>query len=231
MILNKKLLAVVCLGVAAAAPATNAQSCTSAQDAAVQCFVDNAVKTSMTKPHFGMTLAQFETYGIAVSHILQTRHTYLTLIGTASAIADAMPPNNADGSANPAAQDLAVTQIVNAEVSNNLANTMSGAGVQDLVWFSLDVVEAMNVNNGYMQLLTPGIALRIIDSYIVSSTSNGTVNWTQANASISSAIDQMIAAGMMKLPPGMSSAQLKSFAESLAKAIYSYKQSTKRAHL
>jgi hypothetical protein len=231
MTLKKALLAWVCLGVAAAAPPIHAQSCTSSQDAAVQCFVSNAVQTSLTKPHFGMTLAQFESYGVAVSHILQTHHTYLTLVGTASAIADAMPPTNADGSANQGAQDLAVTQIVNAEVTNGLANTMSGAGLQDLLWFSLDVVDAMNVNNGYMQLFTPGVALRILDSYIVSATTNATVNWTQANSSISAAIDQMIGAGLIKPPPNMSSAQLKSFAVALAKAIYEYKASTKRAHL
>ena len=58
-----------------------------------------------------MTLTQFESYGIAVSKILQTQHTYLMLVGT-SAIADALPPTNADGSSDSAAQTTAVNSIV-----------------------------------------------------------------------------------------------------------------------
>jgi hypothetical protein len=231
MSLKRSLLAVACLGVATAVPAARAQSCTASQDAAVQCFVANAVKASLIKPHFGMTLAQLESYGVAVSHILQTHDTYLTLIGTASAIADAMPPTNADGSANQEAQDVAVMQIVSAEVNNGLAKTVSGVAVQHLWWFSLDVVDAMNDNNGYLQLFTPGISLRIADSYVVSATSNGTVNWPQAYSGISGAIDQMIGTGLMKPPPNMSAAQIKSFSRSLAKVIYQYRVATKRAHL
>jgi len=231
MTLKEALLFGMCLSVAAAAPSIQAQSCTSSQDAAVQCFVADAVKARLIKPHFGMTLAQFESYGVAVSHILQTHDTYLTLIGTASAIADAMPPRNADGSANQGAQDLAVMQIVSAELNNGLANTMSGVAVQHLWWFSLDVVDAMNDNNGYLQLFTPGISLRIVDSYVVSATSNGAVNWAQAYSGISGAIDQMITARLMKPPPHMSAAQIKSFSRSLAKVIYEYRVATKRARL
>jgi hypothetical protein len=231
MLLKNVLLAGVCLGVAATGPAAHAQTCTSSQDAAVHCFVANAVKTSLTKPRYGMTLAQFESYGVAVSHILKTNHTYLVLVGTASAIADAMPPTNADGTPNLAAQDLAVTQIVSAEVSKGLANTSSAAGLQDLQWFTLDAVEAMNANDGFMQLITPGVSLRILDSYVVSATSNGTVNWTLVNSSISAAVDQMTTAGLIKLPPGVTPARVKAFAEALAQAIYGYKVATNRAHL
>jgi len=231
MLLKNLLLGGVCLGVAAAGPTLRAQSCTASQDSAVQCFVANAVKTNLTKPRYGMTLAQFESYGVAVSHILQTNHTYLVLVGTASAIADAMPPTNADGSANQEAQDLAVTQIVSAALNNNFVNITSVAGLQQLEWFTLDVVDAMNVNNGYMQLFTPGVSLRILDSYVVTATSNGTVNWAQVTSNISAAIDQMISAGLIKLPSGMTATQLKSFAGTLAQAIYDYKLSTQRVHL
>jgi hypothetical protein len=220
-------LAVTALPAPAAAQATN---CASSQKAAVQCFVANAVATDLTKPRYGMTLAQFEAYGVAVSNILQTHHTYLVLVGTSSAIADALPPTNANGSANQAAQDLAVTQIVSAAVTDKLANT-SSASLQDLEWFSLDVTSAMNDNEGTMAMLTPGVSLRIIDSYVVSGTTAGTVNWTAVDASLSSAIDNFIASGMMKVPSDLTVPELKSFAMTLARIISGYKVATGRATL
>ena len=42
----------------------------------------------------------------------------------------------------------------------------------DLEHFSMDVTRAMNGSNGVLELLTPGISLRIIDSYIVTATSS-----------------------------------------------------------
>jgi len=235
MQLRKIILAVVFLIVAtslvsrsASAQSTN---CTASQQAAVQCFVANAVATDLTQPRYGMTLTQFEAYGVAVSHILQTHHTYLMLVGTSSAIADAMPPTNVSGTANQAAQDMAVTQIVSAAVSNGLANTSEFATLQDLQWFSLDITGAMNNNNDVFEMLTPGVSLRIIDSYIVTGTSNGTVNWTTVDASLSTAVDNFIASGMMKVPAPMTTAQLKSFINTLAHVIYDYKVSTGRKSL
>jgi hypothetical protein len=227
VVLVFSLTATSALSQPAAAQSTN---CTSSQQAAVQCFVANAVATDLTKPRYGMTLAQFEAYGVAVSEILRTNHTYLVLIGTSSAIADAMPPTNANGSANQSAQDVAVTQIVSAEVSEGLANT-TVATVQDLQWFSLDVTGAMNDNNGVMALLTPGVSLRIIDSYVVTGTTNGTVNWTFVHASLSQAVDNFIASGMFKVPGLTTTARLKAFVNSLAHIIYDYKVSTGRKSL
>ncbi|MGA3300598.1 MAG: hypothetical protein ABSD87_10965 [Candidatus Acidiferrales bacterium] len=126
---------------------------------------------------------------------------------------------------------MAVTQIVSAEVSEGLANS-SVASVQDLQWFSLDVTGAMNNSNGVMALLTPGVSLRIIDSYIVTGTNNGSVNWTTVDASLSQAIDSFIASGMFKIPAGLTTtAHLKSFVDSLAHIIYDYKISTGRKSL
>lgn len=228
LVLVFSISALAALSKPAAAQSTN---CTASQQAAVQCFVANAVTTHLTKPRYGMTLAQFEAYGVAVSEILRTDHTYLVLVGTSSAIADALPPTNANGSANQSAQDLAVTQIVSAEVSEGLANS-SVASVQDLQWFSLDVTGAMNNSNGVMALLTPGVSLRIIDSYIVTGTTNGSVNWTTVDASLSQAIDSFIASGMFKIPAGLTTtAHLKSFVDSLAHIIYDYKVSTGRKSL
>lgn len=222
------VVAMVATSLPAAAQSTN---CTSSQQAAVQCFVANAVATDLTQPRYGMTLTQFEAYGVAVSHILQTHHTYLMLVGTSSAIADAMPPTNASGTDNQTAQDLAVTQIVSAAVSSDLANTSEFATLQDLQWFSLDITGAMNNNNDVMAMLTPGVSLRIIDSYVVTGTANGTVNWTTVDASLSTAVDNFIASGMLKIPAPMTAVQLKSFVITLAHIIWDYKVSTGRKSL
>jgi hypothetical protein len=206
-------------------------NCTASQQAAVECFVANAVTTNLTKPRYGMTLVQFQAYGAAISTILQTHHTYLMLVGLSSAVADAMPPTNANGSVNAAAQAAAVNQIVSAAVTNQLANIPVGTNLQDLQWFSLDVTTAMNDSNGVMTLLTPGVSLRMIDSYIVSATANGTVNWTTANSGISAAVQNLITSGLMKIPAGMTQAGIVSFAEEIAQSIYTYKVATNRATL
>lgn len=213
------------------APAAAQSNCTASQDAAVHCFVANAAATALSKPRYGMTLAQFEAYGVAVSHILQTHHTYLMLVGASSAIADAMPPTNANGSANQAAQDLAVTQITNAAVQTDMANTSDYATLQQLEWFSLDLTSAMNDNNDVLGMLTPGVSLRIIDSYVVTETTGTTVNWTAVDSSLSTAVNNFIASGMLKVPPPMTTAELTSFVEQLAHIIYSYRVSTGRKSL
>jgi len=212
----------------AAAQSTN---CTASQQAAIQCFVANAVATDLTKPRYGMTLPQFEAYGVAVSHILQTHTTYLMLIGTSSAIADAMPPTNANGTANVVAQETAVDQIVSAAVQCGLASTSEYATLQDLKWFSLDVTSAMNDNGGVMAMLTPGVSLRIIDSYIVTGTTNGQVNWTVVDDSLWTAVDNFVASGMIKIPAGMTSTHVKTFITALAHAISDYKVATARKTL
>jgi len=76
---------------------TTPPNCTASSDAAVQCFVANAVATGLTQPRYGMTLAQFQAYGVAVTKILQTDQTYLGLVGLCSEIAAALPPTNAEG--------------------------------------------------------------------------------------------------------------------------------------
>jgi hypothetical protein len=222
----------ICLGAAASvAPSVRAQSCTASQAAAVQCFVANAVTTKITTPRYGMTLSQFEAYGVAVSLIVQTHHSYLLLTGISSAISDAMPPTNANGSENQSAQDLAVSQIVNAAAAGGFVAPPPGTSVQDLQWFTLDLVTAMNDNEGMLQMLTPGVGLRVIDSYIVTGTSNGTVNWTLVDSNLSTAVDNLMSAGLMNLPANHTTAQVKTLVNSIAKAISSYKVSTGRTTL
>ncbi|HXN73005.1 MAG TPA: hypothetical protein VN861_10685 [Candidatus Acidoferrales bacterium] len=232
MVPRKLDLFVACLaGAALVAPSVYAQSCTASSAAAVKCFVANAVTTKITAPRYGMTLAEFETYGVAVSQIVQTHHTYLILAGIASSISDAMPPTNANGSENQSAQDLAVSQIVTAILAGGFATPPSGATAQHLQWFTLDLVTAMNDNEGMLQMLTPGVGLRVIDSYIVTATTGGKVNWTEVDSSLSTAVDSFISAGLMTVPPGHTSAQVKTLVNSLAQAINTYKVSTKRAAL
>ena len=214
-----------------ASPAGAQTNCTASQQAAVECFVANAVATDLTQPRYGMTLAQFESYGFAVSQILQTHHTYLVLVGVSSAVADAMPPTNANGTPNQDAQNAAVTQIVLAASTLSITSAPKGASVIDLEHFALDVTNAMNDNSGLMELLTPGISLRIIDSYLVTSTKSGAINWTTLNNSLSAAVNTFISSGIVKVPPGMTAAQVSSFANSLAHIIYNYKVATRRTTL
>ena len=223
------------VGVALAAPRAHSQTtpknCTASQQAAVQCFVANAVATNLTEPRPGMTLPQFESYGVAVSRILQTHSTYLVLVGLSSAVADAMPPVNADGSANPTAQNNAILQAVSAASHNGFAPPPSGVSLLDLQYFALDVAGAMNDNQGALELLTPGISLRIIDSYVITATSNGQVSWSEVNAKLSTAVSNFISSGLMKVPLGMTRAQVTSFADSLAQIIHTYKVATHRTAL
>src|SRR5690349_1895519 len=129
---RKLIVAVVCAGILGFATAKPASAqCNSTPDQAVQCFVNNAVKSGLTSPRYGMTMSQFRAYGVSVSKILQTDQTYLVLMGTSSAIADAMPPTNADGSSNAFAQQTAVTQIVNAALANGLAPLPAATTQQD----------------------------------------------------------------------------------------------------
>jgi hypothetical protein len=100
------------------AQTTTPPSCTASSDAAVQCFVANAVTTGLTQPRYGMTLAQFQDYGVAVTKILQTDQTYLVLVGLSSAIADALPPTNADGTFDTSAQETSIAQTVAAAATN-----------------------------------------------------------------------------------------------------------------
>jgi hypothetical protein len=228
--MGKTICVGVCLAVAlAAARPAHAQGCSSSQDAAVQCFVGNAVRTNLLRVHYGMTLSQFKAYGVAVSKILQTQPTYMVSLGMASAVADAMPATNANGSTNQGAQDLAVTQIVQAEVSNGLVVVPAESNTQDLIWFSLDLVTATTDQQGLR--LSPGMLLRIVDSYVVAATANGIVNWALVDAGLSGAVDNLASAGLLKLPSTITVSQLKSFVNTLAQIIYNYRVATGRPAL
>lgn len=233
MVLRKYLIVVVCLlsGSVSALPTEAATNCTSSQQAAVECFVANAVATDLTKPRYGMTLVQFESYGVAVSQILQTHQTYLVLVGVASAAADAMPPANSNGSANLLAQQQAISEIIAAASTAGLVPIPPQTTLHEMQWFALDVSGAMNDNDGVLQLLTPGVALRMIDSYVVTATSGTEVNWTEVETNLTNAVNNFVKAGLIKIPAGMTSAQVATFANAIAHVIYSYKVATGRKTL
>jgi hypothetical protein len=87
----------------------------------------------------------------------------------------------------------------------------------------------MNTNNGI--LLSPGTMLRVIDSYVVTATTSGTVNWTLANSGITTMITNFASAGLLKLPATITTAQAIQFAQSLAQITYTYKTATGRTTL
>lgn len=223
----------VCLGAAisqAWAPAlVHAQNCVASQDAAVGCFVNNSVRTGLTSLRYGMNMTQFRAYGVAVSKMMQTQQAYLVLAGMSSAIADAMPPTNANGTVNASAQQAAVNAIVHAEILCGLVTLPSEANEQQAQWFSLDMVTSMNETKGI--ILSPGFLLRVTDSYIVSATSGGVVNWTQVNSQLASMVSTLASAGLLKLPANVTLSSAQTFAQDLAQAIYNYRQATGRASL
>ena len=221
---------VAAIAMGATSLAAYAQSCNASQDAAVQCFVSAAVKTNLTSLRYGMTLPQFQAYGVAISKILQAQQTYLVVAGMSSAVADAMPPTNADGSPNLAAQQAANTSIVaGGNRERHYRHVPAETTEQQLTFFAFDLTGAMNQSNGI--LLSPGFMLRTIDSFVVTATANGAVNWTQVNANIAKLVTSLQSAGILKLPASITTAQAISFAQSLAQIIYTYKTSTGRATL
>ena len=233
MIFSKSLTVLMCLAAwAVSAPSARAATnCTSSQEAAVECFVANAVATDLTKPRYGMTLAEFESYGVAVSEILQTHKTYLVLVRISSAVADAMPPTDVHGFANPSAQRQALTEIVAAANAAGLLSIPAKTTLGEMEWFALDVSGAMNDNDGVLQLLTPGVALRMIDSYLVTATSKGEVNWTEVETNLTKAVNSLVNAGLIKIPEGMTRTEVTAFAIAIAHIIHSYEEATGRTAL
>jgi len=212
-------------------------NCAADASAAIECFVANAVATNLTALRHGLTLAQFQAYGVAVSQILHTHHSYLMLLATASSVADAMPPIDASGTPHQAAQTAALDEIVAAEVSTGFASLPQGVVLQDLQWFAEDVAAPMNNNQGYLQLLTPGAALRLLDTYVVAATTAGiggapsTVDWQKVETSISNAVDSFTSAGIIMIPPGEAATKLKTLMRDVAGAIFTYKTATGRKTL
>lgn len=235
MLSRKIAMVEVCLGGAILAATLGAASaraqgnCTASADAAVDCFVGNAVRAKLLTVQSGMSMQQYKAYGVSVSKIVQSPQASLAAIALASAVADAMPATNASGTANVAAQSAAAESIVTAAIADGFIVLPAETSPQDVQWFVLDLVGAMDSPNGIV--MAPGTMLRIIDSYVVTATSGGTVNWSTANASIASMMGNLASSGYLKLPASVTSTQATTFAQSLAQIIETYKTATGRTSL
>jgi hypothetical protein len=203
--------------------------CNSSQSAAVQCFVKNAVNTGLATLPPGMTLTQFQAYGVTVSTIVQNPTLVVFLMGMTAAAADALPPTNADATANQAAQDNAVNSIVDAGLNTGLISLPANTNASQLKLLARELTASINQNAGVV--ISPGALLRVLDSYLTSSTSAGTIDWAQVSTDISTLVDGLVSAGLLKLPANLSASNVKQFAYSMAVAIENYKLATGKATL
>jgi hypothetical protein len=204
--------------------------CGSSQSVAVKCYVQNAVNSGTVAVPAGMTLAQYQAYGVAVLRVLQSGHTYFIVLGAATAISDAMPPTNSDGSANQPAQDAAVNAIIDSALSNGLITLPNGVTEAQVQEFARDCTDKMDTNDG--PSFAPGSVLRLIDSYLVTYTdSSGNVNWVSVSTALMTAVTNLAATGMIKVPSGMNVSQVTQFAVGVAQAIETYKTTTSKKTL
>ena len=228
-----QVIRVVILALCAGALPAHAQSfyyCGSSQSLAAKCYVNNAVQSGTLSIPSGMSMQQFQAYGVAVLRILQSGHTYFTVLGAGAAISDAMPPTNADGSANQAAQDAAVNAIVDSALTHGLITLPNNVSEGQVQQFARDTTGKMNSNDG--PSFSPGGVLRMIDSYMITYTdSSGNVNWTSVSSALNTAVTNMIGSGMIKIPSGMNAGQVAQFAVSVAQAIETYKTATNKKTL
>lgn len=228
-----KSIPVLILALCATALPAHAQGyfyCGSSQSLAVKCYMGMAVQSGTLAVPQGMSMSQYQNYGVAVLRILQSGHTYFMVLGAAAAISDSMPAKNSDGSSNQAAQDAAVNAIIDSALSNGLITLPSGVTEAQVQEFARDTTGKMATNDG--PSFSPGGVLRLIDSYVTTYTdSNGNVNWTSVGSALNTAVTNMVGTGMIKLSPGLTTAQMSQFAVGVAQAIETYKSATNRKSL
>jgi hypothetical protein len=208
----------------------SAQSCTGNQDEAVDCFIKNAVSTRLLVIPSGMSLTQYKSYGVAVSKVLQTPSAAVFLLGMTGAIADAMPPTNANGTANQAAQDAFVNTIITAGLRDGIITLPAETTSAQLQLFARELTAAMTSNGGVT--ISPGAFLRVLDVYVVAATPlSGPVNWLQVTTNINILVSGLQTAGLIRLPAGLTISNVEQFAFDTANAIEAYKLATGKAHL
>jgi hypothetical protein len=218
---------ILCLGAASQALASG---CDSSPEAAVRCFVRNAVHAGLASPPPGMSMAQFRSYGVSVANIVQTPNTAVFLMGAVAAVSDAMPPANADGTANQAAQDAAVDAIVDAALQDGLLVLPEGTTEDQLKQFARSVAGSVDSYSGVN--LSAGMLLRFLDAYLAGATaSDGSVDWDSLQGKIASFVDGLNQNGLLRLPAGTSAEDVAQFAVDVAGAIQKYKSATGRNKL
>jgi hypothetical protein len=205
------------------------QQCSGSQDQAVDCFVSNGVTTGLLAVPSGMSLSQYKSYGVAVSKVMQSPSAAVFLLGMAGAAADAIPPTNADGSSNQAAQDTLVNAIITAGLNDNIITLPSETTATQFQQIARSLTQGMTGNPGVT--ISPGGFLRGLDGYTIAATSGGTINWLAVTSSISGLVNMLQTTGLIKLPPGTTLANVQQFALDTASAIVVYKTATNKAHL
>jgi hypothetical protein len=216
--------------IAVPASAQEVNPCNTTQSYAVRCFVRNAIATKILTVPTGMNITVYDNYAVAVFRITQDTNLWVMMLGTTSAIADAMPAKNADGTANEMAQTDAINSIVNSESLTGIIAIPSQITLAQLEMFAQQTVSNIAGFTGVS--LSPGAVLRLIDSYIITATSSsGTINWTTVDTSLTTAVKNLISSGMVKMPAGVTQAQFTTFVEDVAHAIASYKSATGRKSL
>lgn len=217
--------AILILAIAAPANAQTLTPCTSSQASAVNCFVGNAVATKILTVPSSMNMTSYDNYAVAVLRIAQDTNVSVILLGTTSAIADAMPAKDANGAANATAQTNAINSIINSEVLTGILVLPAQTTEAQLETFAQQTVINMTGFTGVS--FSPGAVLRLIDSYIVAGTStSGTINWTTVKASLTAAVKNLVGSGMLKLPSGVTEAKFTTFVEDVAQSIATYKSAT-----
>jgi hypothetical protein len=212
------------------APGQAQRQCSGSQDQAVDCFVNNAVSTGLLAVPSGMTLSQYKSYGVAVSKVMQAPSAAIFLLGMAGAVADAAPATNADGTANQAAQDAFVNAIIAAGLKDNIITLPAETTSTQIEMIARELTVSMAGNSGVT--ISPGGFLRALDGYILAATpANGTINWLQVTTNITTLVSGLQTMGLIKLPAGITAANVEQFALDTATAIVVYKTATAKAHL
>lgn len=228
----KRILTIsVCVGVIALLTSVSGHAqCTRSQNEAVDCFIKNGVSTGLLAVPTGMTMSQYEAYGVSISKVLQSPSAAIFLLGMAGAAADATPPTNADGTEDLAAQNAFVNAIVAAGLKDEIIKLPPQTTSAQIEEFARELTLGMAGNAGVS--ISPGAFLRALDGYILAATSSsGTVNWLQVTTSIASLVSALQTTGLMKLPSTITAANVQQFALDTANAIVAYKTATGKSHL
>jgi hypothetical protein len=209
--------------------ASHAQ-CTQNQNQAVDCFIKNGVSTGLLALPPGMTMSQYESYGVSVSKIMQSPSLAVFLLGVAGATADAIPPADANGTADQVAQNMFLYGILGAAMKDGIITLPAQTTSEQLVQFTRELAAGISENSGVT--ISAGAFLRALDGYIIAATSSsGVVNWSQVTASVASLTSALQSAGLIKLPANITLAHVQQFALDTANAIVAYEVATGRAHL
>ncbi len=231
--INRRLVMVLlggAFGLLMSAPGHAQQDCSASQNGAVNCFVKNGVSTGLLVLPSGMTLTQYQSYGVAVSSVMQSPASAVFLLGMAAAAADAIPPTNVDGTANLAAQTTLVNAIVTAGLNDSVITLPAQTTTAQFQQLAVQLTTNMTGNPGVT--ISPGGFLRALDGFIIAATSSaGTINWLQVTTNITSLVSALQTTGLIKLPTGTTLANVEQFALDTANAIVVYKTATGKAHL